>query len=198
MFHNKSFCNKLLANILSEIANEISQKQKFFFFERKYLQYLVFSEKQNTIGKKKKIKWLFWVKVMSLYIPIIYSFQEEKKKRWYSFFGYCFASPAKEIISSFGGKKERVRFHPLVKWELIQLPKKYGGLGVGDLVLKNKALLFKWWWRFSEDNNSLWKKVICSCNNLRSDRLVNQQPIIRGLGPSKDICNIWNLNKEVE
>ncbi|XP_072052178.1 uncharacterized protein [Arachis hypogaea] len=35
---------------------------------------------------------------------------------------------------------------PLVKWELVQAPKKAGGLGVGDAVLRNTALLFKWWW----------------------------------------------------
>ncbi|XP_016165133.1 uncharacterized protein LOC107607727 [Arachis ipaensis] len=34
---------------------------------------------------------------------------------------------------------------PLVKWELVQAPKKAGGLGVGDAVLWNTALLFKWW-----------------------------------------------------
>ena len=32
---------------------------------------------------------------------------------------------------------------PLVKCELIQKPKKLGGLGVRDLVGKNVALLFK-------------------------------------------------------
>jgi len=31
----------------------------------------------------------------------------------------------------------------LVKWEIVQRPKKEGGLGVGDLLLKNTALLFK-------------------------------------------------------
>ena len=34
---------------------------------------------------------------------------------------------------------------PLVKWAIIQRSKKLGGLGVGDLVIKNIALLFKWW-----------------------------------------------------
>ncbi|XP_016185749.1 uncharacterized protein LOC107627430 [Arachis ipaensis] len=34
---------------------------------------------------------------------------------------------------------------PLVKWEMVQTPKKAGGLGVGDAVLRNTALLFKWW-----------------------------------------------------
>ena len=112
MFHNKSFCNKLLANILSEIANEISQKQKFFFFERKYLQYLVFSEKQNTIGKKKdKMAFLGESNVIIHSHRLQFSKgkkEKKRKERWYSLFGYCFALPAKEIIFSF---REKGRSH---------------------------------------------------------------------------------------
>ena len=68
---------------------------------------------------------------------------------------------AKKIISLqskfFWGSKENGRNLPLISWEVIQRPKKFGGLGVGNLVLKNAALLFKWWWRFSNENSSLWK-----------------------------------------
>ena len=32
----------------------------------------------------------------------------------------------------------------LVRWEIIQRLKKVGGLGVGDLVIKNVYILFKW------------------------------------------------------
>ncbi|XP_016168966.1 uncharacterized protein LOC107611571 [Arachis ipaensis] len=32
---------------------------------------------------------------------------------------------------------------PLVKWEVVQAPKKAGGLGVGDAVIRNTVLLFK-------------------------------------------------------
>ncbi|XP_016182625.1 uncharacterized protein LOC107624684 [Arachis ipaensis] len=37
----------------------------------------------------------------------------------------------------------------LVKWEVVQAPKKLGGLGVGDAMVRNTAMLFKWWWRFA-------------------------------------------------
>nr|XP_025616682.1 uncharacterized protein LOC112708985 [Arachis hypogaea] len=54
---------------------------------------------------------------------------------------------------------------------------KGGGLGVGDAVLQNTALLFKWWWRFSAKDYPLWKKIVCSCNNLNpAVTLVNQKP----------------------
>ncbi|XP_072061954.1 uncharacterized protein [Arachis hypogaea] len=48
----------------------------------------------------------------------------------------------------------------LVKWEVVQAPKRLGGLGVGDAVIRNTALLFKWWWRFSKEECLLWKKVV--------------------------------------
>ena len=31
-----------------------------------------------------------------------------------------------------------------------------------DLMLKNAALLFKWWWRFMTEEGSFWTKVISS------------------------------------
>ena len=72
---------------------------------------------------------------------------------------------AKEIISIqrrfFWSNKERGKFSPLVNWEVVQMPKNLGGLGVGDVLMKNAALLFKWWWRFSTENSMLWKQVIC-------------------------------------
>ena len=65
---------------------------------------------------------------------------------------------------------------PLVKWEIIQRPKKFGGLGVGDLVIKNTTLLFKWWWKFSNKSAPLWKKFICSNYDLDMNRaLIDQQ-----------------------
>ena len=43
----------------------------------------------------------------------------------------------------------------LVSWDIIQKPKKLGVLGVRDMVLKNAGLLFKWWWRFANENSTL-------------------------------------------
>ena len=36
----------------------------------------------------------------------------------------------------------------LVAWKKVCLPKVHGGLGMGDLVKRNKSLLLKWLWRF--------------------------------------------------
>ena len=77
---------------------------------------------------------------------------------------------AKKIISLqynfFWGVKDGGRAIPLVKWELLQKPKRLDGLGDGDLVMKNAVLLFKWLWRFSTEENPLWKRVVVSCNRL--------------------------------
>ena len=35
-----------------------------------------------------------------------------------------------------------------------------GGLGLGELKNKNRALLTKWWWRFGEEREAIWRKVI--------------------------------------
>nr|XP_025617990.2 transmembrane 9 superfamily member 7 [Arachis hypogaea] len=65
---------------------------------------------------------------------------------------------------------------PLVKWKVVMAPKKAGGLGIGDAVIRNTALLFKWWWRFSKEDCPLWKKVVCSCNNLNLNEMLCGQP----------------------
>ena len=43
----------------------------------------------------------------------------------------------------------------LVGWKLVCKPKECGGLGIGNLLLRNKALLRKWLWRFPLEQHSL-------------------------------------------
>ncbi|GKU90755.1 hypothetical protein SLEP1_g4707 [Rubroshorea leprosula] len=49
---------------------------------------------------------------------------------------------------------------PWVKWEYVCRAKAKGGLGVTDLQNKNWALLGKWWYRFGDGVESLWKRVV--------------------------------------
>ncbi|XP_072076581.1 uncharacterized protein [Arachis hypogaea] len=79
---------------------------------------------------------------------------------------------------------------PLVRWDIVQAPKRFGGLGVGDAVLRNIALLFKWWWRFSKEDYSLWKKIMCSCNDLNPNVLLSCQPVPNTKGLWSDICQL--------
>ena len=47
-----------------------------------------------------------------------------------------------------------------MRWNLVCLEKKKGGLGVRNLALMNKALLSKWNWCFTIESEALWKQVI--------------------------------------
>ncbi|KAK1577759.1 hypothetical protein Q3G72_024567 [Acer saccharum] len=42
------------------------------------------------------------------------------------------------------------------------LSKNRGGLGIGHIIDKNNSLLAKWAWRFSGEDNPLWKRVMCA------------------------------------
>ncbi|GKA74369.1 hypothetical protein Tco_0780671 [Tanacetum coccineum] len=47
-----------------------------------------------------------------------------------------------------------------VRWSRVLASKKKGGLGVSSYYALNRALMFKWVWRFRNDSNSLWARVI--------------------------------------
>ena len=50
----------------------------------------------------------------------------------------------------------------LVNWKTVCTEKKKGGLGLRRFSILNKALMCKWCWRFANERDSLWRKVICS------------------------------------
>ncbi|GJT74443.1 RNA-directed DNA polymerase, eukaryota [Tanacetum coccineum] len=49
---------------------------------------------------------------------------------------------------------------PRLKWTKVLASKKYGGLGVSSFYALNRALLFRWVWRFLSHDNSLWFRFI--------------------------------------
>jgi len=52
------------------------------------------------------------------------------------------------------------KYH-LVKWDIINKSKKYGGLGIKNIQIMNISLLSKWWWKLERDsgNRSLKKST---------------------------------------
>ncbi|KAE8653771.1 hypothetical protein F3Y22_tig00117056pilonHSYRG00153 [Hibiscus syriacus] len=48
---------------------------------------------------------------------------------------------------------------------MVSGPKSHGGLGFFDVKVRNRALLNKWIWRFSEESDNLWRKIIVAKYN---------------------------------
>ncbi|GJR75014.1 putative RNA-directed DNA polymerase [Tanacetum coccineum] len=60
-----------------------------------------------------------------------------------------------------GGGKD-TRKMAWIKWDKVLSKFELGGLNVGSLKASNLGLLGKWWWRFREDGEALWVRVIKS------------------------------------
>ncbi|GJR94426.1 RNA-directed DNA polymerase, eukaryota [Tanacetum coccineum] len=62
----------------------------------------------------------------------------------------------------FNGVQDGDRKIAWVKWSKVLASKKFGGLGVSSFFALNRALLFKWVWRYLSQDNSLWFRVIAA------------------------------------
>ncbi|GKA03685.1 RNA-directed DNA polymerase, eukaryota, reverse transcriptase zinc-binding domain protein [Tanacetum coccineum] len=60
----------------------------------------------------------------------------------------------------FNGVEHNVRKMSFVKWKNVLASKEKGSLGVPSFYGLNRALIFKWIWRFRSQNSSIWSKVI--------------------------------------
>ncbi|GJU56972.1 hypothetical protein Tco_1234738 [Tanacetum coccineum] len=61
------------------------------------------------------------------------------------------------FINGVDAKEKRMTW---VSWKNALASKDKGGLGVLSFYALNRSLMFKWVWRFRNDNNSLWVSVI--------------------------------------
>jgi len=82
----------------------------------------------------------------------------------------------------FSCREKEGRFVALVRREIIQKPKWVGGLGLDDLMLKNAALLLKWWGRFMTEEGIFCRKVIISIHE-EEHTLIPLATLARVLGP---------------
>ncbi|KAL4591853.1 hypothetical protein LXL04_004827 [Taraxacum kok-saghyz] len=62
----------------------------------------------------------------------------------------------------FWGYETGAKYIPWIKWDYACMDKNQGGLGIGALDFMNKWLFGKWIWRFSQEQNALWVKIISS------------------------------------
>ncbi|KAL4318757.1 hypothetical protein GQ457_18G011370 [Hibiscus cannabinus] len=83
------------------------------------------------------------------------------------------------MVSNFlwGGTMDKKRIH-WVNWSLLCQSVENGRLGLMDFDLQNRCLLGKWVWRFSAENDILWRKVIQS-KHKRGDLALFPPPLSR-------------------
>nr|GEW75034.1 RNA-directed DNA polymerase, eukaryota, reverse transcriptase zinc-binding domain protein [Tanacetum cinerariifolium] len=74
-------------------------------------------------------------------------------------------------MNFFNGIQDGDRKIAWVKWSKVLASKKYGGLGVSNFYALNRALLFKWVWRYLSHDNSLWSRVISGIHGLNGQVL---------------------------
>src|ERR1044072_5091176 len=60
------------------------------------------------------------------------------------------------------GKRNGSKGIPWIAWEEICKNSQMGGLGLGFLGWRNKALIIKWAWRFGADREALWRRALCA------------------------------------
>lgn len=77
----------------------------------------------------------------------------------------------------------------LVRWEIVQLPKKYGGLNVSNTLNRNLGLMLKWCWRYFQEPNSLWREIIRQKYKYPPTLTMAEISHINKGGPWKAICN---------
>ncbi|PWA47507.1 RNA-directed DNA polymerase, eukaryota [Artemisia annua] len=56
-----------------------------------------------------------------------------------------------------------------IAWNRVLSSRDSGGLGVGSMAAFNKALLFKWIWRFRDNPNALWARIVTSIHGGRGE-----------------------------
>lgn len=78
---------------------------------------------------------------------------------------------------------------PLVKWDILHLPKSHGGLNISNLQVRNQGLLFKWLWRFFIEKSALWRQIINVKYNYPCYLTMSDFAEIKRGGIWKNICN---------
>ncbi|GKA96279.1 RNA-directed DNA polymerase, eukaryota, reverse transcriptase zinc-binding domain protein [Tanacetum coccineum] len=100
------------------------------------------------------------------------------------------------IRSFFWGGSKKDRKIAWVAWEKVISPRDQGGLGIGSLRVSNLAMLAKWWWRFLNEEDSLWCKVIRSLHGLDGGLIDNSTSSLKSgcwfnvLKLKDDLCDI--------
>lgn len=74
-----------------------------------------------------------------------------------------------------GKPATRNRHISLCNWNLVCIPKEWGGLGISDLHLRNISLVLRWWWKSYDEPGSLWSMTVA---RIRTQQIHTIGPII--------------------
>ncbi|WMV34164.1 hypothetical protein MTR67_027549 [Solanum verrucosum] len=102
----------------------------------------------------------------------------EKWRRWIKFY----ISTARFFVVV---NAEDIRKNHLVNWRVVIFPLRWGGLGVKDLKVFNKALLGRCIWRFGVEENDFWSGVVAEKYGM----------VAEGLGTLK-LCKVGPIEAE--
>ncbi|KAJ0605054.1 hypothetical protein HanHA300_Chr02g0058651 [Helianthus annuus] len=92
------------------------------------------------------------------------------------------------------GGSEEVRKMSWVSWEIVTKRVVDGGLAMAPLEVNNNAMLIKWLWRFRNEPNALWRKVVTSIHG--SSRSWGIAPCNNAIpGVWKNCVSFWNKHK---
>ncbi|XP_019267660.1 PREDICTED: uncharacterized protein LOC109244948 [Nicotiana attenuata] len=92
------------------------------------------------------------------------------------------------------GNKEKRVVH-LVKWKSLTIGKAHGGLGIRNLKNQNKALKMKWLWRYSQEIETLWSKVIKAKYGEEDKWVSKVVNTAYGVSLWKSIRSLWPVMK---
>ena len=81
-----------------------------------------------------------------------------------------------------GGSVHNRKIHRLA-WDTVAKEKERGGLGVGNISAKNKALLFKWIWKLGSNDKASWADFIKAKYR---PQFINGMPMFK-----KKLSGIW-------
>lgn len=87
------------------------------------------------------------------------------------------------------GNSKSHKFH-LVKWKKVTQPKFQGGLGIRDLRIHNKSMLMKWLWKYSQEDQVLWKEVVTAKHGIKNHWCTKVSRTPFGVGPWKYISKL--------
>jgi hypothetical protein len=91
-----------------------------------------------------------------------------------------------------GGKGDEFKIH-LVNWSKVCMSTEAGGLGVRNLIQFNRALLGKWLWRFANEREASWRKLVeAKYDTMRGGWCSKEVGGSHGVGVWKNIRKGWD------